>query len=232
MSLLRWFSRKPSREPSDPGASSGLRGEAGPLAGNSSRGERAARREHLYGVVRECMVNAGVLSSSYKFKVLSLDSRGRQFLVMVDLAGPLEGRVAQLPEVEASIAQAAKARHGIVVKAVYWRRNEHVAVGTPAKAAAPGATPTKLATGNSAVSPNPPVGLAARRAAAKRDDFDPIDAEEVAAFKQALATGMARPAVPQHPPPSYTLLTGYEDTELPDERRLPALSTSQYGDLR
>ena len=45
-----------------------------------------ARRELLYAVVREAMVRAGVLSSSYKFKVLSLDPRGRQFLVMVDLA--------------------------------------------------------------------------------------------------------------------------------------------------
>jgi hypothetical protein len=44
------------------------------------------RREMLYAVVREAMVRAGVLSSTYKFKVLSLDPRGRQFMVMVDLA--------------------------------------------------------------------------------------------------------------------------------------------------
>jgi hypothetical protein len=50
------------------------------------KGERMARRELLYTVVREAMMRAGVLSASYKFKVLSLDGRGRQFLVMVDLA--------------------------------------------------------------------------------------------------------------------------------------------------
>src|SRR3954462_13352284 len=79
MSWLRWFSSKKST----PGAVAG----AGLHAGESTRpqdglrdddagpahrkGERIARRERLYGVVRECMVNAGVLSSSYKFKVLS-----------------------------------------------------------------------------------------------------------------------------------------------------------------
>ena len=45
-----------------------------------------ARRELLYAVVRDAMTRAGVLSAGYKFKVLSLDARGRQFLVMVDLA--------------------------------------------------------------------------------------------------------------------------------------------------
>src|SRR5687767_10939492 len=48
------------------------------------KSERMARRELLYTVVRESMTKAGVLSSGYKFKVLSLDARGRQFLVMVD----------------------------------------------------------------------------------------------------------------------------------------------------
>src|SRR4051812_38298650 len=34
------------------------------------KGERMAQRELLYGVVREAMIRAGFLSSSYKFKVL------------------------------------------------------------------------------------------------------------------------------------------------------------------
>jgi hypothetical protein len=84
--------------------------------------------------------------------------------------------------------------------------------------------------------------------------YDPIDADEVAAFKEALAVGVkSRPAaaVPvaavtaavaggataraftdgssRHGPQSYTLLTGYEDTEMPDEA--PALSGTQYGAL-
>ena len=61
-----------------------------------------ARRELLYGVVREAMVRAGVLSSSYKFKVLSLDARGRQFLVMVDLSHGAGGETGRLAEIELS----------------------------------------------------------------------------------------------------------------------------------
>ena len=35
-----------------------------------------------------------------------------------------------------------------------------------------------------------------------------------------------------HGPQSYTLLTGFEDTEMPDaEHRMPHLSGTQYGDL-
>lgn len=248
MSLLSWFTRKPSHPPTEPGASSGLRGETGGRGSGASRGERNARRESLYAVVRECMVNAGVLSSSYKFKVLSLDSRGRQFLVMVDLAGP-ESRIDQLPEIEATIAQAAKARHDILVKAVYWRRNEHVAVGLPvAKPAAAQApvVPEKIspiraralakAAARAEAKAQEAQGQAAEasRPAKPRDAFEPIDADEVAAFKQALASGLKRPApgADKAADRSYTLLTGFEDTEMPEERRQPALSTSQYGDLR
>src|SRR5574343_431788 len=50
----------------------------------------------LYTVVRDAMVRAGVLSASYKFKVLSLDQRGRQFLVMMDLAREYGGETARL----------------------------------------------------------------------------------------------------------------------------------------
>ena len=90
------------------------------------------RRELLYAVVREAMVRAGVLSSSYKFKVLSLDPRGRQFMVMVDLAEGAASDTSRLAEIEAMIAQSAKARYEIVVSAVYWRANEHVAIGDAA----------------------------------------------------------------------------------------------------
>ena len=95
------------------------------------KNERMARRELLYSVVREAMTRAGVLSASYKFKVLSLDARGRQFLIMVDLSRDYGSETARLAEIEALIAQHAKSRHDILVSAVYWRMNEHVAVGDP-----------------------------------------------------------------------------------------------------
>jgi len=251
-------------------------------AGNR-KSERMARRELLYAVVREAMARAGMLSSSYKFKVLSLDARGRQFLVMMDLAREHGDETSRLAEIEALIAQSAKARYDIVVTAVYWRLNEHVAVGAPLHKPAH-AVPTR------ASSPMPlephaapvipqPVPLiedmlplpsnphASQQPAANR--FEPLADDEVAAFQKALAAGVAarplpvrpvpvpaahpahtvHPAHPAHPahaapaasartpadgaarhgPQSYTLLTGYEDTEMPDDQ--PALSGTQYGAL-
>ena len=228
-----------------------------PPADNAQPGnrksERMARRELLYAVVREAMVRAGMLSASYKFKVLSLDARGRQFLVMMDLAREHGDETSRLAEIEALIAQSAKSRHDIVVTAVYWRLNDHVAVGLPQQArhaparpsapmpleplaAAPVSQPAPLI---SQPMPLPRPALGGR--------FDPIEADEVAAFKQALAAGVKPSSAAvvaagsgataraftdgtsRHGPQSYTLLTGYEDTEMPEES--PALSGTQYGAL-
>jgi len=218
------------------------------------KSERMARRELLYAVVREAMTRAGVLTASYKFKVLSLDARGRQFLVMVDLSRDYGGETARLAEIEALIAQGAKSRHDILVSAVYWRMNEHVAVGDPNAQLAQRATPSQPAPLDSGPAPldSGPAPLAPAAGKRPASRYDPIQADEVAAFKSALAAGVANPAaaaaaavgVPhgasarafdgsaKHGPQSYTLLTGFEDTELPDpEMRMPALSSSQYGNL-
>jgi hypothetical protein len=222
------------------------------------KSERMARRELLYAVVRQAMVRAGVLSAGYKFKVLSLDARGRQFMVMVDLARNYAPEPARLAEIEALIAQGAKARHDIVVTAVYWRNNEHVAVGDPtaqpkppaghAGQAAHESRPEALDSHPAALDSGPARLEAASgpRAAAR---YEPIHADEVRAFKNALAAGVAAPAAlaaasshgasarafdgsAKQGPQSYTLLTGFEDTELPDPGlRMPMLSGTQYGDV-
>jgi hypothetical protein len=279
MSLFSWLS--PRKAPRLPAESSGLSGmEATRPAGKRTgavnagtnngqpanrKGERMAQRELLYSVVRDSMVSAGVLSSSYKFKVLSLDSRGRQFMVMVDLAADYGGNTLQLSEIEALIAQSAKSRHEIVVTAVYWRRNEHVAVGDPRRTArrSTPAQPVVLDSGPAPLeaSPAPQAsdpGATGPAGAPSLSSYDPILPAEVEAFKRALSAGPASAAaaaamagtVPQtvaaqagrgasargfdgagkHGPQSYTLLTGFEDTEEPDTR-VPALSGSQYGEL-
>jgi hypothetical protein len=167
------------------------------------KSERMARRELLYTVVREAMVRAGMLSASYKFKVLSLDARGRQFLVMMDLAREHGDETSRLAEIEALIAQSAKSRYDIVVTAVYWRLNDHVAVGLPQSrhpqarpsapmpleplAAAPVSQPAPLV---SQPMPFPVTRAAAATAGGGR--YDPIEADEVAAFKQALAVPASR----------------------------------------
>ena len=253
------------------------------------------RRELLYTVVRDAMVRAGVRSASYKFKVLSLDQRGRQFLVMMDLAREYGGETARLSEIEALIAQTAKTRYDILVTAVYWRINDHVAVGLPQKgitptpvpsaaapqgvvrkpvpAPAPAApapvaapassllfpaepaarfptTPTALGrtpSGTTAPAPLLPAsntGPAPLAPASGPARFEPIEADEVAAFKRALADAAGRapvaPAAAARPgvavrsgpllPPSHS--TDFADTEMPgSDGQSTALSTTQYGEL-
>ena len=317
MSLFSWFSRKPAppkAKPRSAGAEpSGLLnadatvplapGRPGqpllqpvpPEHAANRKNERMERRELLYTVVRVAMVRAGVLSASYKFKVLSLDQRGRQFLVMMDLAREYGGETARLSEIEALIAQTAKTRYDILVTAVYWRINDHVAVGLPQKgitptpvpsAAAPQgvvrkpvpapapAAPAPVAASASSLlfpaepaarCPTPPTALgrtpsgttapapllpasntgpAPLAPASAPARFEPIEADEVAAFKRALADAAGRapvaPAAAARPgvavrsgpllPPSHS--TDFADTEMPgSDGQSTALSTTQYGEL-
>ena len=317
MSLFSWFSRKPAppkAKPRSAGAEpSGLLnadatvplapGRPGqpllqpvpPEHAANRKNERMERRELLYTVVRDAMVRAGVRSASYKFKVLSLDQRGRQFLVMMDLAREYGGETARLSEIEALIAQTAKTRYDILVTAVYWRINDHVAVGLPQKgitpttvpsAAAPQGvvrkpvpapvpaapapvaapassllfpaepaarfptTPTALGrtpSGTTAPAPLLPAsntGPAPLAPASGPARFEPIEADEVAAFKRALADAAGRapvaPAAAARPgvavrsgpllPPSHS--TDFADTEMPgSDGQSTALSTTQYGEL-
>jgi hypothetical protein len=202
---------------------------AGPRS-STHKSHRHAQRELLYTVVRESMIRAGVLSASYKFKVLSLDPRGDQFMVMMDLAQAVGGHTEQLADIELMIAQSAKARYNIRVTAVYWRMNALVSVARPAGAQAH-SRPAPL---QQAEAVSPVSGL--KPAAAL---YEPIEADEVAAFKQALAAASAQgtPLLASHvmtrsSPRSYTLLTGFEDTEMPESpAQAPALSATQYGEL-
>jgi hypothetical protein len=232
MSFLNWFSKAPSARHSVPAESSGLghvdatipvnpSGKGGtrahttpPGSAANRKSERMERRELLYSVVREAMIKAGVLSSSYKFKVLSLDSRGGQYLIMMDLAREYVGETTRLAEIEGVIAQHAKNQHGILVTAVYWRVTEHVAAGLTRPAQSPPAGVLKVA-------PKPA--------------YEPLDPNEVVAFKLALASVEASKPLSA---PGEIIHSGrrnpvapprFEDTEM-QERPSP-LSGTQYGDL-
>ena len=247
MSLLSWFSSKKKGDVQESVLpSSGMsrlestkpyhqtrHGSGGHAQPGNRKQERMERRELLYAVVREAMVRAGVLSSSYKFKVLSLDPRGRQFMVMVDLAQGAASDTNRLAEIEAMVAQAAKARYDILVSAVYWRANEHVAIGDPAHYTA--AKPLIS-------QPASPVPEHVSRPAELREApplpgrrFEPLQDDEVAAFRKALDAGVrGEQALAQanhgKTPQSYTLLTGFEDTEMAEDEG--QLSKTQYGALR
>ena len=68
------------------------------------------------------MIRAGVLSSGYKFKVLTLDRDGDSHLVMVDIT---RAALDAVPEGEAGLERhlqaLAQERLDMEVRAVYWR---------------------------------------------------------------------------------------------------------------
>ena len=229
MSLLSWFSKK-----TPPKADLGAQRAGLPASDANAaqrKNERLALREQLYSVVRECMMRAGVLSASYKFKVLSLDPRGLQYLVMMDLVQRAASEAARMAEIEAQIIQYAQARHNMVVTAVYWRINDPVsAASPPPSSASPAARQQALPrnTGGASLAP------------------EPLHDEEVLAFKNALAkattattdtapvlagSGQIVRTHPRKPAPE----PDFKDTEMtpdahPDERASP-LSGTQYGAL-
>lgn len=290
MTFLSWFTRKPAPSKTRMAEPSGLLNAdatvplitgrdgkpvlaPGPADHAANRvNERMERRELLYMVVRDAMVRAGVLSAGYKFKVLSLDQRGRQFLIMMDLAQEYVGETVHLSEIEALIAQTAKTRYDVAVTAVYWRVSDHIAIGMPQTnvpqtnatpvPVAPSTAPPAAATEPPRTPPrprptavtapamprppmaSPPVAAAATPPATHTQPprFEPIEADEVAAFKRALASAAAaRPAAPAVPlgvsvhsgplrDPASAL--GFADTEMPEDNRAPDLGSTQYGELR
>lgn len=194
---------------------------------NERKAKRHVRREQLYVAVREAMTRAGVLSASFKFKVLSLDQRGDQFLVMMDVHPILGAQVEKLTECEAMIVQTAKTMFRMVVTSVYWRMD----IKTPA------ITTDSPAIESPVTAPKPAAAVREVKNPAK-PRYEPIDDDEVTAFKQALnaasASGSAADAGSKKRSGlrSYTLITGFEDTEMPESAAAPALSATQYGELR
>lgn len=259
MSLFNWFSIKSnSPKTATPDTHRPLRaGRLGqapekvpPLAGKSAGGtdallvdrkvKRHARREQLYVAIRESMTRGGVLSASYKFKVLSLDHRGDQFLVMMDVEPSLGGEGQRLSDIETLLISTAKSLFSIYVTSVYWRIDSRV------RAAPVGDTEASLLDEANAQPAIPEASKnafkndgykASRKPAPQR--YDPILDDEMTAFKQALAASTAQhSAVPDGTGKSrsglrsFTLITGFEDTEMPESFAAPALSATQYGELR
>lgn len=245
MSLLNWFSRK-SDAPNKHSSGSSKPGQAhdksslppskptlGPQAQLVDRKvKRHARREQLYVAIRECMTRAGVLSASYKFKVLSLDQRGDQFLVMMDVAPGLGSQAEKLTEIETLMISTAKSLFSIFVTSVYWRTDKRPAA----------ANAVNFGVSQPAALESQPMALDASQTASKKPGaqrYDPIHDDELAAFKQALVTASAqKPVTPDGTGRnrsglrSFTLITGFEDTEMPESSAAPALSATQYGELR
>ena len=189
MSLLRWLQAKKS----DAGATGGRKPRRSfgqttlPLI-SPRRGRRILRREQLFSVVRESLIRAGVLSTSYEFKVLALDSTGDGFLVLINLTLPADVMPDEyLLEIERWIQGSARSRHSMQVQAVYWRRQPvHDLRGVALKASVAAQT--------------------RREGAAASGSARPLAPEQVAAFRSALET----PALPAHrmESPAVAMLKG------------------------
>lgn len=197
--------------------------------------KRHARREQLYGAIRNAMSRAGVLSASFKFKVLSLDQLGDKFMVMMDVAPSLVKQADKLTEIEEQLTLAAKAQLSISVTAVYWRSD--ASVGLPHAPAVQLDQRAGIESGR-ALAHKPINAINAINVTPPVPRYDPIHDEELAAFRQALAAASAHSGAAQANVAktrsglrSPALLTGFEDTEMPESFAAPALSATQYGDL-
>jgi hypothetical protein len=150
-------------------------GETGPV--KMSLDERMAfRREMLFDSVKATMESKGILSGSYKFKVVRADKRGHSFVVMVDLSTDFmdseQGRQRSLAALGTVIGKNALARYGLGVSAVYWRVNEELRGFDPQRAEA-------VAGPDSG-----PLSPEAKRASNVRR-YERATAEELAAFESA-----------------------------------------------
>jgi len=181
------------------------------------RGRRILRREQMFSVVRESLIRAGVLSNSYQFKVLTLDAVGDSFIVLIELS--LDGHSMPdeyLLEVEHWIQDTARRRHEMGVQSVYWRRK---ASGDPQGSVLKAAVPAQAHRENTS---NQPTALPLPELALSSSKVQPVSADEVQAFRNALQT----PAMPRHPVDTPA------DVHSPElHSDFSALSETQYGKL-
>ncbi|MGV3499117.1 MAG: hypothetical protein ACO1OR_09860 [Hydrogenophaga sp.] len=155
-----------------------------------------------------------MLSTSYSFKVLNLDSNGDSFIVLVDLALPAQSLPDEfLLEIERWIQQSAKARHTMDVRAIYWRRKPSPEqVGQALRAAM--VAQTRRENADTSI-PRPP-------ASGTLGPAEQVSDDEVRAFREALAappsTAYRHPREPQLPMPEAV-------------SDFAALSDTQHGKL-
>jgi hypothetical protein len=218
MSIFSLFGSKATRSPDRLTDPSGLNdgGTTQPsLPGSDRKSLRLSQRELLYSAVRDEMIRAGVLAASYRFKVLSLDAQGSQYLIMMDVLKDGIGELKSLSEIESSIMQAAKVRHDLSVTGVYWR-NELQAAIRQTSVTSP---PRGLANTSPAIAAAGHVGTSAPSGKAQRHQkTEPLKS----AHSELVPSGRKpRESVPE-----------FEDTRIiaPNESGSP-LSATQYGDL-
>lgn len=187
------------------------------------RGRRILRREQLFAIVRESMIRGGVLSTSYEFKVLSLDANADSFLVLIELALPADAMPDEyLLEIERWVQLSARSRLSMDVPAVYWRRKPAPdQKGMALRAAVVAQTRRETQLAADAV---PPLTVPSEDAGKPQA----VNEAEVKAFREAL----------QRPAPALRRGSGLEldvpSAPMPEPEAhsdFAALSETQYGKL-
>jgi hypothetical protein len=222
MSLISWLRAKKSASPRNGGVPRKRKsfGQTTLPLISPRRGRRILRREQLFSVVRESMIRGGVLSTSYEFKVLTLDANGDSFLVLIELALPADVMPdAYLLEIERWIQASAHSRHSMSIPSVYWRRKAvHDQRGIALKAAVAAQTQRPAASESPTAIPSPQVSR-------RMGEAQAVEAAEVEAFRQALAA--AAPPLRRGPPGPQDMLTPVPESH----SDFSALSDTQYGKL-
>jgi hypothetical protein len=229
MTMFKWFSKKTKPDivrrsaQTEPAQFVAVQPES-PL--DRGKQQRHVRREQLYVAIRGAMTRSGVLSAGYKFKVLSIDQPGDQFMVLVDLAPDCGVGLDKLNDMEAAVIQDAKDRFEIVVPTVYWRLASAAVIMTAPRRAAAARNAVPAGSLNAAIAPH---------YANKLED-------EIVAFNQALLEASAKSrsgltgetAKQGGKSIDYRSLVDFADTEMTGSGRyqaMPALGNTQYGDL-
>lgn len=139
----------------------------------------AFRREMLFDSIKTTMQSHGILSGSYRFKVVRADKRGHSFVVLVGLSSDFmdseQGRPRPLQALGAAMAKDALGRYGVGVAAVYWRVNPELKGFDPERVAP--ASPAEDATTSKA------------QRSANMHKYERATAEEFAAFESAWQKG-------------------------------------------
>ena len=189
-------------------------------SGGARKSVRLGQRELLYGVVRDVMIRAGVLVASYRFKVLSLDAQGRQYLIMMDLLKVEMEDMKRLREIESMIVQVAKVRHDLVVTGVYWRNElQKTTVGVQH-------TPRPASDAVASV-PRQPKAISASKNL-RRNEIEPLKHPITRAAGEKLSQNEILSARKKHRASSPE----FEDTRIIEPNEYGSqLSATQYGDL-
>jgi hypothetical protein len=235
MSIFNWFSRHPQTKAAPEEQNRPVASQKKSAAFQESDGDqrsdhskaRHLRRDQVFVAIREAMTRTGILSTNYKFKVLSEDTQGKDFLVMMSLVTTAGEPFPDLTEMEASIMDSAKVRYDIVVSAVYWRITE---VAAAAKFVPPPTAAVRAAA--QPVHPAHPTQPAKPKSA-----HETIEAGEVLAFQQALlaASAQSEPSEkgprrkPQ--PRAPNRMRDFQDTEMSESTTPAVVSKTQYGEL-